>query len=82
MFKYLIASSLFLVLAGCASNSAPIHHEVRIIEKERIVQLEKQLPQEEEDASDHEIRSSFGNPEADYLRKNAERSFNGIKVRP
>ncbi|MFA5994707.1 MAG: hypothetical protein WC823_07160 [Parcubacteria group bacterium] len=82
MLKYLLASYFFLVLAGCASNSAPIHHEVRIIEKERIVQLEKQLHQEDEDRLSHEIRSSFGNAEADHLRKNAERSFNGIKVRP
>lgn len=78
MLKRLLVCLWFLILVGCANNSAPIHRDVLIIEKERIVHLEKQLHQEEKDEQGHEVKSSFGNAEADHLRKNAEKSFNEI----
>ncbi len=78
MREYLIVIPLLLAIAGCANNPEPLRHEAQP-KKETVVQ---EKPILEDAATEQCIRSSLGNPEADHLRRNAEKAFNEIKARP
>ncbi|EKE11119.1 MAG: hypothetical protein ACD_15C00137G0016 [uncultured bacterium] len=78
MREYLITIPLLLAIAGCANNPEPLRHKAQT-EKETAVQ---EKPILEDAAAEQGIRSSLGNPEADHLRRNAEKAFNEIKAKP